>query len=75
MVARDDIIGLKYGDLQYASLTNRSSRRSSVSSDLRLLARLVLKIRDLTNIEDGYLREFLKVTHFDTLIDAAHALA
>ena len=75
LVARNDIIGLKYGELQYAKLTNRPTRRSCVSSDLRLLARLVLQMRDLTGLEDGYLREFLKVKHFDTLIDAAHALA
>ena len=51
-------------------------RRSCVSSDLRLLARLVLQMRDHTGLEDGYLREFfLKMKHFDTLIDAAHALA
>ena len=32
-------------------------------------------MRDHNGLEDGYLRDFLKMKHIDTLIDAAHALA
>ena len=47
----------------------------TVSSDLRLLGRVVLAMRTRTGKQDCYLNEFLKDKHIDDLITVAHDLA
>ena len=41
------------------------SKKRTVSSDLRLLGRVVLAMRTRTGKQDCYLNEFLKVKYFD----------
>ena len=75
MVVRNDMIALKLGELEFSNFAKCRQKKSSVRSNLRLLGRLVLQMRKDTGIRDGYLKDFLKVEHFDRLISAAHVLA
>ena len=53
----------------------RNRKKWTVSSDLRLLGRVVLAMSTRTGKQDCYLNEFLKVKYFDDLIKVAHDLA
>ena len=75
MAVRHDSIAMKYGELTYTKLSKDKSKKSTVSSDLRLLGRLILAMRLQTGKQDFYLSEFLKVKYFDDLIKVAHNLA
>ncbi|MEW8543328.1 MAG: hypothetical protein AB2693_07305 [Candidatus Thiodiazotropha sp.] len=75
LAVRNDSIALKYGELKFSHFGKNKHRKLSVSSDLRLLGRLVLEMRKITGIKDGYLEDFMKCAHFDRLIDASCTLA
>ena len=45
MAVRDDSIALKYGELTYTNLSKEKRKIWTVSSDLRLLGRVVLEMR------------------------------
>ena len=66
---------MKYGELTYTNLSKEKSKKWPVSSDLRLLGRVVLAMRTQTGKPDCYLNEFLKVKHVDDLIKVANDLA
>ena len=68
----DDVI-LKVGDFMYDK--HAKSQRDYISQEIRLLGRLVKSLRNILEMPTGFLKDFLKPKHFDSLVEAARDLA
>ena len=72
---RNDTLILKFGEIKYNKKDVAEHTANNVSSGMRLLARLVLKVRQLSGNSISKLSEIITCSNFDMLVSAVKDLS